>query len=316
LDAKQKNLPFEACASSGTWQVEYNPASGYVFDHWENTGGVFVSNTRDSATTITVNDDGILKAVYRAYIPTLFSDGFESGSFSAWTGTSRSSGETAAVASGLSYQGKYGARFSSDGLGRTEYAYSYKTVESSADVYAQGYFYVSRSRIVNNYDGFYFLSLKTGGLSVAQAGWRKIDSVIRWCLVVTNGRSNAIIYSTSKPSMNRWYCVEIHWKKGTTDGLCELWIDGTKVCSAVGRNTAAYGSVNQVCFGLPKIFCKSTTVYLDCAEIAKEYIGTRAQEKHLMGASAYFFSLISEDRVLGDVVKGLLSIALFWCFFL
>jgi hypothetical protein len=48
---------------------------------------------------------------------TLFSDGFESGTFSKWSGTSTTSGETIQVQSGRIYAGRYSARFTSNGGG-------------------------------------------------------------------------------------------------------------------------------------------------------------------------------------------------------
>lgn len=66
FNATQTNLPFEGCVSAGTGQATYNQVSGYIFDHWESTGGVYVSNVWDSTTAITVSDDGTLRAVYKA----------------------------------------------------------------------------------------------------------------------------------------------------------------------------------------------------------------------------------------------------------
>ncbi len=82
------------------------------------------------------------------------------------------------------------------------------------------------------------------------------------------------VYSSAAPSTGRWYCVELHWKKGTTDGLAELGVDGVRVCSTTARNTAAYGDANQVRAGLPELYaCASTTAYSDCIKLSNTYIG-------------------------------------------
>jgi hypothetical protein len=158
-------------------------------------------------------------------------------------------------------------------VGKTDYAYCYKTILASTELFVRGYLYVSRSGIINNSDGFYLISLNAGSNNLAYAGWRRVSGVTKWCLAIKSGNNSLIVYSTARPSLNRWYCVELHWKKGTTDGLCELWIDGTRVCVVSGLNTATYGNANQVCFGLPKVFCKTTTVYFDCTVISKAYVG-------------------------------------------
>jgi hypothetical protein len=271
--AAEENLPVEVCEPPGTWQVTYAPVTGYIFDHWESTGAISMSNIRGSRTNMTASGDGTLKAVYKVDNPVLFSDGFESGSFRTWTGTSRSSGESTSVVSWPFHHGKFSARFGSDGVGKTDYAYCYKTIPASTELFARGYLYVSRSGIINNSDGFYLISLNAGSNNLAYAGWRKVSGVTKWCLAIKSGSNSLIAYSTVRPSLNRWYCVELHWKKGTTEGLCELWIDGTRVCVVSGLNTATYGNANQVCFGLPKVFCKNTTVYFDCTVISKAYVG-------------------------------------------
>jgi hypothetical protein len=206
----------------------------------------------------------------RAYLE----DGFESGSFNWWNGTSRSSGETATVVNVLKHCGVYSAMFASNGTGGSEYAYCYKTISSSAALYVRGYFLVSKSGIVEEGDCFCLLAMFAGSNGVAYAGWRKTGGVVKWCLVIRNGTSSVFSYSASRPALNQWYCVELHWKKDSANGLGELYINGAKVCSIIGRNTASYGNVTEVRLGLPAIgYCSSTIVYGDCAKTASTYIG-------------------------------------------
>jgi hypothetical protein len=83
-----------------------------------------------------------------------------------------------------------------------------------------------------------------------------------------------MVYSQAVPSLNKWYCVELHWRKGSSTGLGELWVDGVRVCSISNRNTSAYGSVNQVLCGIVGMYsCRSTTVYCDCVVVANSYVG-------------------------------------------
>jgi hypothetical protein len=210
----------------------------------------------------------------------VFEDGFESGSFGAWTGRSLSPDESASVVTTRSHDGTYGAMFASNGGGQTEYAYCYKAVGSSSELYARCYFYISKSGfaksgIAENDDAsYYFVVLAAESNNVAYAGWRKTGGVVKWTLLIKSGTTNVIAYSTTSPFLSRWYSVELHWKKDATKGLGELWVDGVKVCAITGENTASYGDVNQVRFGLPAIYnCGSTTAYCDCAKIAQSYIG-------------------------------------------
>jgi hypothetical protein len=203
----------------------------------------------------------------------MFANGFESGSFSGWTGTSVTSGETKAVTSALKHHGAYSAKFASNGSLGTERAYSYKTVTSSSELYARGYFRVAKSGISANDNRFYLLIFKAGGNPVAFAGWRRTGGVLKWNLLIRSGTGWATAYSTESPSLNQWYCVELHWKKGGSAGLGEMWVNGAKVCSITGKNTTAYGNANRVECGLPEIIkCAGTTAYCDCIKIATAYI--------------------------------------------
>lgn len=58
------NLPGLSTQEVGVYTIQYNPADGYSFDHWESTGAVSVTDTNAVSTTVTVSGDGTLTAVY------------------------------------------------------------------------------------------------------------------------------------------------------------------------------------------------------------------------------------------------------------
>jgi flagellar hook assembly protein FlgD len=260
--------PNQASYASGTVvTLTAVPAAGSSFTSW--SGGL-TGNT--NPTTITMNSNKTVTATFTS--PNIFEDGFESANFGNWSGTSATSGETRNVVNLLCYRGKCSGRFTSNGGGGTEYAFCYKNVASLAEVYARAYFYTSESGIANDGDRFYVIALKAAGNGVAYAGWRKSAGVVKWCLLVKDGTSSVVAYSTASTSLNKWYCVELHWKENSTNGLAEMWVDGTLVCSAAGKNTAAFGDVSQAQFGLVALYgCGNTTAYCDCAKIATTYIG-------------------------------------------
>jgi len=199
---------------------------------------------------------------------TVFKDGFESGSCNAWNGSGTSTNETANVVN------TYTSKFTSNGDGGNEMAYCYEIISSSSELYSRGYFRVETSGITDNDDRFYFLIFEAGNNPVAFAGWRKVSGVVKWNLIIRNGTGWANAYSTTSPSVNQWYCVEMHWKKDAANGIGELYVNGAVVCSIFGKNTAYYGNMNRVEFGLPEIVsCGTATVYGDCAKIATTYIG-------------------------------------------
>jgi hypothetical protein len=205
--------------------------------------------------------------------PFLFEDGFESGNFVAWSGTSKTAGETALAVNTLAHHGVNSAKSTNDGSTAYERVYSYKTISALSEVYARGYFYVLQSGIATTGNRFYVMQLRSGTGTVAWVGWRQTASGLRWELMIRNGADYVTAYSTSAPALNGWYSVELHWKKGVSGGA-DLWIDGALTCSLAGKNTSAYGDVNSVRFGLPEIQnCGPTTIYCDCSVINNAYIG-------------------------------------------
>jgi hypothetical protein len=202
-------------------------------------------------------------------------DDFESGSFDAWTGTVLTSGETASVLTKTAYRGTHAARFTSNGGGGYENAFCNKTLTAD-ELYVRGYFNVSQSGINSDNDRLFLIVLRSGSDGLAYAGWKRTAGATKWCITMRDGTSYIDTFSnlTTSPSTSRWYNVELHWKKDPWDGLAELWVDGSLVCSSMGRNTSAYSGVSRVQFGLGELYgCVSTTVYSDSARITNEHIG-------------------------------------------
>jgi parallel beta-helix repeat protein len=203
-----------------------------------------------------------------------FSDGFESGDFVAWPGTYVTSDETASVTNTLKHHDVFSALFSSNGGDGRERSYCYESIFPQLELYARAYVRVAASGIVENDDRFYLIIFNAGNSAVAFAGWRRTGGVLKWNLVIRNGTGWVNAFSSASPSLNQWYCVELHWKKDSTNGLGELWVDGVLVCSASGRNTAYFGDANRVDVGLPEIIsCASTQAYIDCTVFSAAYIG-------------------------------------------
>ena len=99
---------------------------------------------------------------------------------------------------------------------------------------------------------------------MAYAGWRMSGGVLKWSLIVRSGSGWATAYSSVSPSLGRWYSVELHWKSDASNGLGELYVDGQRIVSLTGQNTASYGGANSVRFGLGEADnCGSASIYVD-----------------------------------------------------
>ena len=236
------------------------------------------TGTIDSTKPLVMNGYTVALLRTRGQEPSqFFQDGFESGDFSKWTGTYNTYGETTTVASYRPYSGNYHARFASNGGSGVEHAYSYKTIDMN-EVYARGYFYVAGGLpLADNGDRFYFLRLRGDSQNLIYAGIRRDGGVDKWVIYGRNGaRWMGWIYSsTLVAETSRWYCVELHWKKHSTAGLIELYVDGAKILEIDRINTAYYGNAKQVNFGL--IYAASVQnsliIYGDRCEVYQSYIG-------------------------------------------
>ena len=205
--------------------------------------------------------------------PLTFRDGFESGSYSKWSGTSG----TAVTSSTQEHHGTYSAKFTTNGGGGYEQSFSYNLIDPSPDLYARGYFYVSQSGITTNGDRAYFIIFRASGNNMAYVGWRMSGGAARWWLTLRQGTSIVEVESSSmNPSTGRWYCVELHWVKHPSNGHAEMWVDGDLVCSSSEGDTSTVGGITQVRFGLAEAKAGSTTVYCDCAIVSSDYIGPEA----------------------------------------
>ncbi len=255
-------------------QIEATANAGATFSHWIRNG-TDIGSTNPYMQTMDANYQVTAVFTDQPVNPPFFEDGFESGTFDAWSSTARSTGETTAVTDDIVNQGSNSAVFTSNGEGGYERAHLSQSGLSLGEVYARAYVYVDQSGIVDNADRFYFLQLVAGSTLVGYAGWRQDTSGnIHWQVVTRDGTDYAASYSSTIPSTDKWYCVELHWKSDASAGLGELYVDGEVVASVTNRNTANYGNTTILRVGLPDIYgCAATTTHIDDVAIGTSYIG-------------------------------------------
>jgi hypothetical protein len=218
-----------------------------------------------------MNGNKAVTATFTQSQGSVFQDGYESGSFSAWTSTSSTSGETATVVTTLPHSGTRSARFTSNGGSTYERACSYKTITAANELTASAYIYVSGTGITVNSASIYFIILRdSAGNNIGYAGWgRYPDGKTYWYVMIRSGTTLVTARSTATPSINTWYNVEFHWKRDATAGFGELSVNGAVVCQVTNRNTAQYGGVTTVRFGIAETgsIAVAATVYVDDARI-------------------------------------------------
>jgi hypothetical protein len=181
-----------------------------------------------------------------------FEDDFSSSTFSNWNGTRVSSGESASVVNTLPYWGTFHAEFAATREHQVNYAYCYKILNET-EVYARGYFNIpTKLPLENEGDRLYLIDLTATQESICGVGLRRYNNSDCWTLYGRNGSDwVGPIYATLPTiEANRWYCVEIHWKRDAVHGILETYVNGVKIFGVEALDTDFFGNVTEVHFGL------------------------------------------------------------------
>jgi len=205
------------------------------------------------------------------------SGGFEEGDLSGWTGNAVSAGCTIAADHTLPHHGLHSAKCNIIADAGTKNAYVYATVAAQTELYCRGYVYVDSHGLVDNDDRIYFIGFYNiaTGAKLAGAGWYVTVGVLKWILLGRNAAAYTLTYGTT-PVIQRWYCVELYWKKHGAAGIATLYVDGAQMCTVTGKDTDDYGDADRVRFGITEGIALNadSQVYADCCIINTALIGT------------------------------------------
>ncbi|MEM2367468.1 MAG: hypothetical protein QXQ50_04455 [Candidatus Bathyarchaeia archaeon] len=221
--------------------------------------------------------------------PTIFQDGFESGDFSAWTGTVVSSGQTLEVQTSIKHHGTYGmhAQCTADSTN----AYAYKGLSDANPLFFRAYVRFANFSQQNynvmqlkNTDGSRIWRLRvynTGALNLE----RWYPSYASWSVGFT-------------ASLDTWYCIEVKFLKDASAGEYRIWIDGVEKTGATGLDTSGAGTIGRVEFGVISTFVTGVgtqEMYGDCVVVADTYIGPEAEGRQYsrQAAQSASFSFVT-----------------------
>jgi len=213
----------------------------------------------------------------------LFSDGFESGDTSAWTGLEQTNG-TFTVESANPHHETYDGKADITVSGSSG-ALVYKTLASGQNVlYVRCYVKFEELLSVAGTSAAVIvlrntLSSTTG---IACAEIYNDAGNVKWALQYRSAGTYARIIVAKQPTIGVWYCVELKADLSTSDGALdgsyEMWINGTSIASVTGIDTD-YTVTNHVYVGRARDATAGTNVgtcFVDCAVIADAYIGLDA----------------------------------------
>lgn len=192
----------------------------------------------------------------------IFSNGFEEGDFSAWTGT----GGAPAVVSSWVHCGSYACE-----CGPNENVYYDFTPMSEA--YARFYFNFTTAPgasgqlevadlfVISRDNGIRVLVYNDGG-------------TLKWRISVLNSGLGTTVDTADSPNpaVNTVYCVELYWKAGTAGGA-KLYVDDALVLTTSATTRAQ---------NVDRLKLKNYNVganYFDCVVLADAYVGPEEEEE-------------------------------------
>jgi CSLREA domain-containing protein len=161
----------------------------------------------------------------------LFSDGFESGDFSAWDGnTTGTAGDSITVSTEQAKTGTYSAK----GVSDTTYpaqAIVWKTVTGQTTIHAKAEIYLPTG--FSGGSDLVALRFGNGWTNIVTATVNNDRTMFIWNDVVSEGYG---VGTTPALSLDTWHTIELRTTISDTAGEARLWIDGTLEITATGKN--------------------------------------------------------------------------------
>jgi hypothetical protein len=202
----------------------------------------------------------------------LFTDGFESGDFSAWTSTYQATGCTTEVIDTDPHCGTYHAHFETDADGngaRARVTYDGQS-QANTRLYLKFLSFPSSTQSIG------ISHLGTSAVTSSRITTSGSDHY--WQLYGRNGSSFENDLGSTVLSLNTWYCLEVETVVDGSSGAHRLYLDGSLECSLTGKDTDDYGNITETRVGL--VYCtEAVNIYVDCVVVADTYIGPETAEQ-------------------------------------
>lgn len=189
-----------------------------------------------------------------------FSNGFETGDTSKWSGQSGSP----QVVDDTKYDGNYSLY--SNGI-----KYVYKNLSGVNEVYAR--VYVNFKTLPSSSNKHYFMDLYESGSHILGLGLWNDNGVYRLS-VYSNSLSGPWNSSGISIDNYEWHYFELYWLENGTNSILKAWYDGqldilNKTIDSVGKGKL----INQFNFGGANAVGGTPDLYVDCIAIGSDYIG-------------------------------------------
>jgi hypothetical protein len=205
----------------------------------------------------------------------IFSDGFESGDFSAWTATGGSGTHSETVVTSPVHHGSYAAKLYVEGDSES---YARKSFTQQTPVYFRVYLQSSATPSSGWALTLLYLYYSAYYQYGAYVRWVNDAGTLKWELAVKDDGAEWHYARSTTPTINtnQWYCVELKVDSATEgNGEARLYVDGTEIASLTGLTMTETGKPDTAEIRVYN-YPVTTSVYYDCVVVANTYIGPEA----------------------------------------
>ena len=238
----KSTIPAADIAVGDVWRCQVTPNDGLAD-----------GTTRDSKN-ILISDSG-----------SLFVDGFESGSFSQWTGTTTTTSSFASVDSDVFSSGSFSGRFTVNAGSSIRRAYSYVDLGGLTELHAYAYVYIADGLPLSNGQNIWLIQFADfSGSAIASFGISNDGSGTKLAVQYYRGAAYAFAASSIPlPSEGQWYLLGAHYIQSSTGKTIILTVNGVEAAS-LSQDTSSNNMVAFVRYGLAYYTGSSaSTVYVD-----------------------------------------------------
>jgi hypothetical protein len=237
-------------------------------------------------------------SIPRIWATEIFSDGFESGDFTAWTGTGTNGLGTITVVSSQAHHGIYSAEIAGETVDDAAGMYKDTATAISSCNFR---FYVKLTAFSPN-DGDY---VRLWGITTL-TGWYFMQVGLRdstrklFLRYYDSGQAGAEVTSATTLALNTWYCVELEYVRGVS-GSYKVYLNGVEVSDLTQSLATDFGDGNiriKIENTGARSYSGGMTFYSDCVVFADAYIGPEVSGQNLT------FSLYENPQTYASTFMG------------
>jgi uncharacterized repeat protein (TIGR02543 family) len=214
---------------------------GFLFESWNGDASGY-----DETIVIVMDGDKTVSPYFEIAPEHMFADGFESGDFSAWSGTTTTTGGAVSVVTSPVNNGVYSGQFAitttSTGVRR---AYTYINVDNLVEAYGSAYVYIPSGLSLADGQALWLIQFVDAGNAVLAAyGIRGGASGMQWT-VQYDGTPYAMGTAFSGSG---WYSLDVFFTHAASGPTLVLNLDGVEAASLT-YDTSAVNNVASARFG-------------------------------------------------------------------